>query len=218
MMKVVVACHQALMREGLSELLKRWDGVEVIGVAPDVRDAARLVARAGADVLLVVRGDSPKDDAQAIAQLRTGGPGCKIVLVETRGRDAADDLGADRRVGTGIGSRGLVRLLWETCGHAPPRADETLTRRRTPAQRRSSAPQPLLTRRECDVVRLVCAGLTSKAIARRLGIAEKTVKNHLSSIYQRVGLTGRAQLAVWGVSHGFALDSAIPHGEAPDTG
>jgi len=214
MMKVVVAGHQALLREGLSELLRRWDGVEVLGVAPDARDAARLAVRARADVLLVIRGDSPKDDAQAIAELRTGRPGCKVVLVETRGRGIAGDLGADHCVGAGIGSRGLVRLLWETCGHAPPRSDEAPTRRRSPAERRSAGPQPLLTRRECDVVRLVCAGLTSKAIARRLGIAEKTVKNHLSSIYQRVGLTGRAQLAVWGVNHGFSLDSGVPRVEA----
>ena len=62
-----------------------------------------------------------------------------------------------------------------------------------------------LTERELDVLGLVRAGLSNKLIARRLEISEKTVKAHLTSIFQRIGVTDRTQAALWaerrGVGH-----------------
>jgi DNA-binding NarL/FixJ family response regulator len=59
-----------------------------------------------------------------------------------------------------------------------------------------------LTERELDVLGLVRAGLANKLIARRLEISEKTVKAHLTSIFQRIGVTDRTQAALWAERHG----------------
>ncbi len=199
-MKVVISSQQALMREGLEELLRRWRGIDVVGLAPDPVDAVRSAARSQADVLLLVRSTDPVAEVKAISTLRITCPGCRAVLVESvAGRVSRDGLGADRCVGAGIGARALVRALWETCGRTGVGSGEAGASE-SPA---AASPQPLFTRRECDVVRLVCAGLANKLIARRLRISEKTVKNHLSDIYHRAGLSGRTHLAIWAMTQGF---------------
>jgi DNA-binding CsgD family transcriptional regulator len=68
------------------------------------------------------------------------------------------------------------------------------------SERVPSAPpeaRPKLTVREGEVMHLVAEGLTSEQIGRRLGIAERTVRKHLSAVYGKAGLNGRAAAAAW---------------------
>jgi DNA-binding NarL/FixJ family response regulator len=60
-----------------------------------------------------------------------------------------------------------------------------------------------LSARELDVLALVGAGLPNKAIAGRLDISEKTVKNHLTSIFRALGVEDRTQAALWAQRHGI---------------
>ncbi|MFJ9566101.1 response regulator transcription factor [Streptomyces fuscichromogenes] len=82
------------------------------------------------------------------------------------------------------------------------------------------APAAKLTCRESDVVRLLAWGLSNRLIARRLDISEKTVKNHLSSIYCKTGATGRTQAALYARHAGLtgpgqaALSAPAPAGPA----
>jgi len=74
---------------------------------------------------------------------------------------------------------------------APKAAREVL------AARHDERPGADLSVRERDVLRLVGSGLPNKRIARELGISEKTVKAHLTSVFQRIGVTDRTQAALW---------------------
>ena len=65
-----------------------------------------------------------------------------------------------------------------------------------------SRPVVELTARETEVLGLVRQGLSNKQIARRLGITERTVKAHLTSCFQRIGVLDRTQAAVWAERHG----------------
>ena len=65
------------------------------------------------------------------------------------------------------------------------------------------APGAALTDRERQVLRLVARGLANKQIARYLGIAERTVKAHLTSAFQRIGAADRTQAALWAQRHGL---------------
>jgi two-component system nitrate/nitrite response regulator NarL len=60
-----------------------------------------------------------------------------------------------------------------------------------------------LTDRERDVVRLVGEGLRNEEIARRLGITEKTVRNHLTAVFDKIGVSGRLELVVFAYRHGL---------------
>jgi DNA-binding NarL/FixJ family response regulator len=79
----------------------------------------------------------------------------------------------------------------------PKAARELLLARSRPSER------PQLTPREADVLRLVRLGLANKQIGRRLGISERTVKAHLTSAFQRIGVVDRTQAAIWAERHGL---------------
>jgi DNA-binding NarL/FixJ family response regulator len=61
-----------------------------------------------------------------------------------------------------------------------------------------------LTDRERQVLTLVSQGLANKAIARRLGVSEKTVKSHLTTVFARIGVTDRTQAALWAMRNGIS--------------
>jgi DNA-binding NarL/FixJ family response regulator len=77
-----------------------------------------------------------------------------------------------------------------------PKAARTLL-----TSRSSSASGDQLTAREREVLVLVARGLPNKLIARELGIAEKTVKAHLTTVFQRIGVTDRVQATIWARDH-----------------
>lgn len=64
-------------------------------------------------------------------------------------------------------------------------------------------PAPELSLREQEVLSLIAAGLPNKLIARRLAITERTVKGHLTRIFERIGVTDRTQAALWAREHGL---------------
>ena len=64
--------------------------------------------------------------------------------------------------------------------------------------------EPTLSPREREVLRLVAAGLPNKVIAFRLEISEKTVKAHLTNVFQRIGVSDRTQAALWAQRNGLA--------------
>jgi len=71
-------------------------------------------------------------------------------------------------------------------------------------QRENKASQPGgLTPRECEVLELLATGLRNKEIAARLFVSEKTVKTHLTHIYQRLGLRDRVEVALYAIRHGL---------------
>ena len=84
-------------------------------------------------------------------------------------------------------------------GDAPlaPRAARQLLAARSEEQRAD------LSKREREVLALVAEGLPNKLIARRLEISEKTVKTHLTSVFQRIGVSDRTQAALWAQRQGF---------------
>jgi DNA-binding NarL/FixJ family response regulator len=201
-MNVVLGIAQALLREGLRDVLKRWSEVEVVGVCPSALEAARTAERVAPDVLILSRSSKPAEDAQAISAARASVPQCRVVLVEDVGRSRRDDaLDVDWRVPPTVGPTGLLKGLWRLhMGEGAVRADAGGA---GPADGSARAPRPLVTGREYEVLRAVCEGLSNKAVARRLGISEKTVKNHLSNVYRRTNVSGRTQLVLWAMERGL---------------
>jgi DNA-binding NarL/FixJ family response regulator len=88
-------------------------------------------------------------------------------------------------------------------GQSPldPKVARTLLTRRT-----TQGPQDQLSDREREVLTLVADGLANKQIASHLSITERTVKAHLTSIFQRIGVTDRTQAALWAERNGLRRD------------
>jgi DNA-binding NarL/FixJ family response regulator len=182
--------------------------MEVVGVAADGAEAL-TVARAARPDVVVMDLQMPGTDGVAATRAMLGeGLDCQVVVLTSYSDGerivAALDAGAvgyllkdadpeDILEGIRAVSRGESPLH-------PRAARELLTSRRSAAVPER---EPQLTGRELEVLRLVRQGLANKQIARRLGISERTVKAHLTSVFQRLEVTDRTQAALWAERHGL---------------
>ena len=81
---------------------------------------------------------------------------------------------------------------------------QTATQIQTPAATAPAAVTPQLTRREHDLVRALARGLSNRQIAAEFSLSEQTVKNQLTTIYQKLRIGSRLQLAVYAMRHDLA--------------
>jgi DNA-binding NarL/FixJ family response regulator len=199
---VVVVDDHAVVRGGLTQLLAGVADLSVVGTAADGAEALDVVRRTRPDVVLM---DLQMPGVDGVSATRSiVAERLADVLVLTSYADAERIVGALDAGAVGYllkdaepddildGIRAVAR------GESPihPRAARELL-----ATRRPSADMPDLTPREREVLALVREGLANKQIARRLGITERTVKAHLTSIFQRTGAADRTQAALWAQRH-----------------
>lgn len=201
--RVVIVDDHAVMRAGLEQLLGAEPDVEVVGVAGSGAEAIELARGLRPDVVLM---DLQMPDIDGVSATRViVGEELGDVLVLTSYSDAERIVGALDAGALGYllkdaeadevlhGIRAVAR------GESPinPRAARELLG----ARRTTSAAD--LTPRESEVLVLVRQGLANKQIARRLGISERTVKAHLTSAFQRIGVVDRTQAALWAERNGL---------------
>ncbi len=208
MITVVLADDHALVRRGLEQLLGADAGIEVIGTASDGREAVTIVAALRPDVVLMDLQMPELDGVEATRAIVHESPDDKQVQVvvltsfsDTERIVAAIDAGAVGYLLKDTEPEDLLEGIRAAArGESPlhPRAARQLLTART---KRMPSPAVDLTRRETEVLGLVRQGLANKQIARRLGISERTVKAHLTSTFQRIGVTDRTQAALWAERH-----------------
>jgi DNA-binding NarL/FixJ family response regulator len=203
MIRVAIADDHAVVRTGLQELLDGEADIEVVGTARDGQEALDLVRTVVPDVLLIDLSMPVMDGIDATRRVVAEMPQVQVVVLTSfvdrkRILDALDAGAAGYILKDADPAEiaGAVRAA--AAGESPldPKAARVLLdAKRT---RRSTTP---LSAREQEVLRLVADGLANKNIARRLGIAERTVKAHLTSIFQSIGVADRTQAALWAREH-----------------
>jgi DNA-binding NarL/FixJ family response regulator len=208
--RIVVADDHGVVRQGLTGLLEGADDLTVVGVAADGGEAVALVRELQPDVVLMDLQMPGIDGVEATRMIVDEGLGAEVlVLTSFSDRDrilAAIEAGAvgyllkDAEPSELIeGVRAVAR------GESPldPRAARQLLRSRGTASGGMVDHRVDLSPRETEVLRLVVEGLLNKQIAQRLGISERTVKAHLTSIFQRTGVADRTQAALWAQRNGL---------------
>jgi DNA-binding NarL/FixJ family response regulator len=200
LIRLLLAEDHPIVRAGLERLLANETDIELVAIAKDGAEAVELVAAHGPDVVLMDISMPVMDGVTATERIVGAHDGAVSVVVLTSLADrdqimAALDAGAsgyllkdaephELLAGIRSAARGEAPL-------APKAAKEILT------ARSEERPPAELSPRETEVLRLVARGLPNKHIARDLGISEKTVKSHLTSIFQTIGVTDRTQAALW---------------------
>jgi DNA-binding NarL/FixJ family response regulator len=200
--RVCLVDDHPTFRAGLRALLESAE-VEVVGEAGGGAEAVDCAERHSPDVVLMDLAMPEVDGVEATRRLRRQMPDIPVVVLTSfsdrpRIMDALD-AGAVGYLLKDADPDELVRGVHAAAaGQAPldPRAAAEVL-----AVRRDTGRPDSLSAREADVLRLVAAGHANKVIALRLGISEKTVKNHLSTVFQKIGVSDRTQAALWAHRH-----------------
>jgi DNA-binding NarL/FixJ family response regulator len=202
MIRVVVADDHGVVRAGLDQLLATAADIELVGSAANGAEAVELVAEHRPDVVLMDLSMPVVDGVEATRQIVAADGEARVVVLTSLADDRhiaeALDAGAIGYVLKHAAPDDLLDAIRAAAaGDSPldPKAARVLLQGRA---RRSDRP---LSRREEEVLRLVAAGLANKLIARRLGIAERTVKAHLTNIFGSIGVADRTQAALWAREH-----------------
>lgn len=193
--RVLIADDHLIVREGLSLILETAPDVELVGEASNGAEAVEMAQAQQPDVILMDLSMPVMDGIEAIGQLRVALPGAAIVILTTYNED---DL---IMRGLRAGARAYLLkdtdrpTLLETIRAAA--RGETLLKPDILARLLDQTPPPRptgveLTGRERQVLRAAAHGERSKEIAARLDISERTVKAHLASIYNKLGVDSRA--------------------------
>jgi DNA-binding NarL/FixJ family response regulator len=206
MIRVLITDDHAIVRTGLAQLLGTTDDLVLVGEAADGARAIELAAELRPDVVLMDLSMPGVDGVRATASIVADNPDVRILVLtsfsdQTRILDALE-AGADgyllKHSEPEVILAGIREVMTGGSPLDPKAARVLLTQRRAT----SSAEQGVhLTGREREVLRMVGDGHPNKVIARRLGISERTVKAHLTSVYQRLGVTDRTQAALWAQRH-----------------
>ena len=204
---VMIADDHVLMREGLKQLLQLEDDIDVIAQAGDGEEAIKTALEYEPDVILLDINMPKMNGIDVLRRLKDLGSKSKIImltihedkeyLLETmkigangyvlKDSDADSLIGAIRDVnggGTYI-QPSIASLLVEGISGNDKELNKDLLKIES------------LTKREYEVLTLIAEGLNNKDIADKLYISEKTVKNHVSSIFKKIGVNDRIQAAIF---------------------
>jgi DNA-binding NarL/FixJ family response regulator len=203
--RVLIADDHGLVRAGIEQLLANTDDLEIAGMATGGLEAVQMATRGDVDVVLMDLSMPDLDGIAATRQVLEQAPGVQVVVLTSfSDRDRildALDAGAVGYLLKDAEPGELLRGIRAAArGESPldPKAARHLI-----AGRRRSEPTEQLTEREQEILALIAQGQPNKVIARRLDIAEKTVKNHVSRILQTLGVTDRTQAALWAQRNGL---------------
>ena len=209
MIRVVLADDHAVVRQGLRTFLDLQDDIDVVAEAGDGEAAVDAAARTQPDVILLDLVMPRLDGIGALKRLRERGSRARVIVLTSFGDD--DKLFAALRAGAAgyllkdVQPPELVRAIRSAHDGNAPLSPTIATRVVEEIAQGGGAPAEVddLTPRERDVLVLIARGRSNKLIALELGVAEKTVKTHVSHIFAKLGLTDRTQAALYAVRHGL---------------
>src|SRR2546426_10231952 len=203
--RVVIADDQTLFRTGLARLLDEDPRVEVVGQAADGAEVVARVASLRPDVILMDLKMPNLDGVEATSRIIAEHPEVKVLILSTF--DADSYVLQARRAGasgyilkdaepSAIASSIMAVLSGERvmAGAVANRVLDMLTGASTPKEFYDG-----LTAREVEILKLMATGHANKQIAFNLKISEKTVRNHISHIYEKLQIYDRAQAVLYAV-------------------
>jgi DNA-binding NarL/FixJ family response regulator len=199
MIRVLVADDHPLARAGLAQMLGELADITVVGAASDGEQAVALAHQTTPDVVLMDLEMPVLDGIEATRRLAAELPEARTVVLTSFSDQArildALDAGAIGYLLKDADPDEIARGIRTAARGESPLAPKAASAIISLRERRRPAAQ--LTDREREILALVAEGLPNKLIARRLHITERTVKGHLTRIFERIGVTDRTQAALW---------------------
>ena len=207
--RVMLVDDHEIVRLGLMTLINdRWD-MEVVGEAGDAAGALREAERLKPDVILMDIRMPGEGGIEATRQIMARLPEMRIVMLTSFADDEllvhAISAGAVGYVLKQVGNAELLRAITAAArGEAlldPRTTARLLTRVREADRKDNSDAFRELSDREMDVLAQVARGLGNAEIGEKLNLSEKTVRNYISTMFEKLSLSNRVELAVYAIEH-----------------
>jgi DNA-binding NarL/FixJ family response regulator len=210
-MKVIICDDQAIVRDGLAMLLKLEPDIQVVGAAEDGATAVEMVERYKPDLVLMDLKMPILNGVEAARQIRTRYPEVKVLVLTTYNDDEwvfdAIQAGASGYLLKDTPRDDLVKAIRGTVNGRtyvdPAIAGKVLDQVSSHPIQESTLFTSKLTEREVEVLRLIAKGLSNSDISERLYLSEGTIRNHVSAILSKLGVSDRTQAAVIAIQHGL---------------
>jgi DNA-binding NarL/FixJ family response regulator len=216
-LRVIVADDQTTVREGIATLLSLVEGIEVVAVARDGREAVALTVRDAPDAVLMDLQMPVMDGVEATRRIRAARPRVEVVVLTTHADESsildALDAGARGFLTKDAGRAEIALALRAACAGQTlldPRVHERLLAAARPARSVLRERPDGLSLREAEVLELIAAGLTNGQIADRLVISPATVKTHVNHIFTKTGAADRAQAVHYAYQHDLVAPPEQP--------
>ena len=210
--RILLVDDHALMREGLRQLLSLESGLQVVDEAVDGFEAIQKVRRLQPDVVLMDISMPVVDGIAVTHQITHEFPAMAVIMLTMHRQDQqvlqAIKSGARGYLLKTASSQELAQTIRHVyAGHIQiePELTGTIVNefRRLSSLSSESSSLTELSEKEVDILRCLAMGLSNKEIAEQLAYSEKTVKNYLSVIFQKLGIRDRTQAAIFAFRHGL---------------
>jgi DNA-binding NarL/FixJ family response regulator len=193
---MIVDDHE-VVRRGIAEVVDRADGMSVVAEAGSVADGVRRATLVRPQVLLVDLQLPDGTGIELLTAVREQLPSARAIVLTSFDDDdalaAALDAGAAAYLLKSVRGAEITDVIRAVAAGRILLDERTVTRRKAG----HDDPTESLTPSELRVIDLIGEGLSNREIAERLGVVEKTVKNHITSLLAKMGLQRRTQVAAW---------------------
>jgi DNA-binding NarL/FixJ family response regulator len=217
--RVLIADREGIFRFGLKELFAVEDDLRVVAQAQSASQLVELTKSLRPHLLFVQAEMVAEASSNLFAQLRREVPKCKIVV--TFSSMPAEDLGM-RFVQ--LGAAGIIlksvepslfvrcarKVVWEDEVWLPNQQVASIAKFVETSAAQTLRPVDTLTQREKTIISYLMQGWRNREIAQHLAITEQTVKNHLRSIYDKVGVSDRLELVLYAIHQKLLLPPVQP--------
>lgn len=191
--RVLIADDHRLVRDGLRRTIT-GQGMQVVGEASDGDEAVQMALELQPDVVLMDVSMPYCDGIEAARLIKEAHPDLPVVILtmhtddEVR-RDAAD-VGVNKYIVKDCSASDIIDAITAVVPSCDPSG---------------AAPTPRLSSREVEVLQHLADGLSVSDAAERLSISEKTLRNHLSSTYEKLGVSDRTQALLRAIQLGHVV-------------
>lgn len=207
--RIVLVDDHEVVRLGLKSLLERHPQFEVIGEAGNAKEALEIVERLLPDVVLMDIRLPGTSGIEVCEEIIKKFPEIRVIMLTSYAEDdmlfSAIRAGASGYVLKQIGAEDLMKAI-EAVGRGEALLDPAVTQRvfqevRRAVKEEESSAFSTLSQQEKHVLLLVSEGRTNREIAKALFLGEGTVRNYVSSILSKLGVSNRAEAAAYAVEH-----------------
>ena len=201
LIRILIAEDHLIARLGIAAIIRKQPDMKVVAEAIDGREAVELCRIHNPEIVVMDIRMPRMDGAEATKQIREGSPNCRVVALSTFGGD--EDI--RRAFKSGVSAYLIKNVLHDELIKAirTVHSGEKYLTPEVKAVLASTPFRPELTPREIDVLKLLAQGLINKHIGYALGITEHTVKNHVKSILEKLGVEDRTHAATVAFQRGI---------------